>query len=198
MQRVGIYSGSFDPIHDGHIAFARDAIKNARLDKVFFLVEPRPRYKQGVKALEHRTEMVQRAIADDKQLGVIVLEQNRFTVHETWPILQARFAGAHLTMLMGDDVFKHLSRWPRIDELVTSADIVVGMRSNADKTVIADHVRTIEDTLHIQVKYTMFEAAHTFSSRVVRSALRHGRVPAGLNPKVLEYIKEQGLYSADL
>ncbi|MCA9332160.1 adenylyltransferase/cytidyltransferase family protein, partial [Candidatus Saccharibacteria bacterium] len=52
MKKVGIYAGSFDPIHKGHIALAEQAIQQCGQDKVFFMVEPRPRRKQGVKALE--------------------------------------------------------------------------------------------------------------------------------------------------
>ena len=67
--RVGIYPGAFDPVHKGHIAFALAAITAHQLDKVFFLPEPSPRHKQGVKALDHRVEMVRLATANDPRIG---------------------------------------------------------------------------------------------------------------------------------
>src|SRR5258708_1287895 len=92
VKKIPIFAGTFDPVHEGHLAFAQAALEEG-LEKVMFLVEPRPRRKQGVRALEHRTAMVQLAIADEPQLSTIVLEQARFSVNETLPVLRARFSG---------------------------------------------------------------------------------------------------------
>ncbi|MBI3337871.1 adenylyltransferase/cytidyltransferase family protein [Candidatus Saccharibacteria bacterium] len=118
--RIGIYSGTFDPVHDGHIAFANAALKQCNLDKIFFLVEPRPRRKQGVKAFEHRTEMVRLAIKNEHSLGSIVLNQQRFTPADTLPLLTERFKGADLYMLIGDDMLDHLAGWPHVECLLQS------------------------------------------------------------------------------
>src|SRR5687768_15392849 len=98
LKKVGIYAGTFDPVHEGHLAFAREAAAQYGLDKVFFLVEPNPRRKQGVKALEHRNEMVQLAIRSEKLFASILLEQHRFTVTETMPVLRSRFKNSELYM----------------------------------------------------------------------------------------------------
>src|SRR5688572_16122728 len=108
-KRVGIYAGTFDPVHVGHMAFAEQALEACNLDKIFFLVEPRPRRKQGVRALEHREAMVRLATAKNDKYGVIQLEQTNFSVEETLPKLQALFEGAELHFLMGEDVFAHLN-----------------------------------------------------------------------------------------
>lgn len=194
MLRVGVYAGAFDPIHDGHVDFARQAAKDAGLDKVYFLVEPRPRHKQGVKAFEHRLRMVELAIAPYPSLGLIILEQARFSVHDTWPRIQARFAGAHVSMLMGEDVFMRLSHWPRIDELVHEVDFVVGLRRHKLND-LKHHLQTIEKTKHLKLHYRTFISAHPgYSSTKIRAALRAGAYREGLHPDVLDYIKGQGLY----
>src|SRR5688572_27140829 len=105
--KIGIYSGTFDPIHLGHVAFAKEALKQCGLEKVYFLVEPRPRRKQGVKALEHRQAMVELAIAKEPALGSIILDHARFSVRQTLPVLQARFEGSEIVFLMGDDMLAH-------------------------------------------------------------------------------------------
>lgn len=198
MKRVGIYSGTFDPVHEGHIAFAMTAVKACRLDKVFFLVEPRPRRKQGIKSFEHRTNMVRLAIDDNPKLGLIVLEQARFTVLETLPQLHARFRGAVLFMLMGEDVALHLSHWPHIDDLINSTSLVVGLREGKEQTVEAQ-LRLLEKTRAHKLSYQLFKTnLSDYSSSKIRASLRKGKLPLGLHPEVAAYIKEQGLYASEM
>lgn len=195
MKKIGIYSGTFDPVHNGHIAFAEAAVEHCGLDKLFFLIEPRPRRKQGVKAFEHRVRMVQLAIAEHRQFGVIVLEQARFTVAETLPVLQSRFKSAELHMLMGEDVLRHLTGWPHLREFVRDVKIVIGIREGSDETVRhqLDNLRKIR---HLQPQYEMFQTELSdYSSSKIRLSLRRGKIPPGLHPDVERYIQKQGLYS---
>lgn len=194
MNRVGIYSGTFDPIHDGHIAFAEAAIEKCGLDKIFFLVEPRPRRKQGVRGFEHRVLMVQLAIADHEKLGLIVLEQAQFTVAETLPILKARFKSAELHMLMGEDVLKHLSSWPHLEEFVRDVNIIIGIRENNEETV-KQQIGTLRKVRHLHPHYSMFRTELSrYNSTKIRLDLRRGKIPEGIHEEVARYIEENGLY----
>jgi nicotinate-nucleotide adenylyltransferase len=193
MQKIGIYSGAFDPVHDGHVAFAKEAIVKTGLDRVYFLVEPRPRHKQGVKALEHRIAMVQFAIAAEEKLGLLVLDQQRFTVHETWPVIRERFRGADVSMLMGEDVFSRLSHWPRIDELITTVRFIVGIRNSHNE--LRDHLEVVAETKALQLHYETFRTDKSLhASSHIRGVLRRGGMPEGIHPSVLEYIRQNGLY----
>lgn len=195
MKKVGIYSGTFDPVHDGHIAFARDAIKQRGLDKVFFLVEPRPRRKQGVKAMEHRVAMVQLAIKDDDKLGSIVLEQQRFTATDTLPVLTERFKGAELYLLMGDDMLSHFASWPHVEELIRGVKFVIGIRKFT-RTEVNRRLKIIQRTRGLALDYSLFKASKSeHASTSIRMSFRKGKVPAGVNPAVAKYIQQEGLYS---
>jgi len=195
MQKIGIYSGTFDPVHDGHVAFAKEAAKQAGLDKVYFLVEPCPRYKQGVRAFEHRVAMMQLAIADEPGLGTIVLEQQRFTVHETWPVLADRFGSAQLNFLMGEDVFLHLSHWPHVDELAGSVRFVVGLRNRTAQDM-REHLAVVEQTKGLHVSYMLFTPSRSnLSSTKIRLSYRRGIAREGLSRKVEAYIAQEGLYT---
>lgn len=195
MKRVGIFAGSFDPIHEGHIAFAKQATSECKLDKVFFLVEPRPRRKQGVKALEHRAKMVQLAVRKEPRMGSIMLEQTRFTTTETLPILKARFKGADLFLLFGDDVLKHLADWPHVDELLGGVSFIIGVRKSPI-TKIRTTIRTIEKTRGIKINYTVFKSTTPdVSSTQIRLSLKCGNQPTGLPGSVEAYIKTHHLYA---
>lgn len=196
MKKVGIYSGTFDPVHDGHLAFAREAIERCGLDKVFFLPEPRPRRKQGVKAFEHRAEMVRLATKHEPKLGSIVLEQQRFTPAETLPILQERFKGAELYMLMGDDWLAHFADWPHVEELVSRIRFAVGVRQHP-RTEVERRIKIIQKTRGLAMRYKLFDVPKAeFSSTEIKRQIKSGKKPEGLPPKVLGYIREQGLYAA--
>ncbi len=196
MKRVGIYSGTFDPIHAGHLAFAREALAACKLDKVFFLCEPRPRRKQGVKAFEHRVHMVQLAIADDKRLGSIILEQARFTPHKTLPVLQARFKNAELYMLMGDDLLTHFAEWPHVEELLQNIKFVVGVRDDTKMSTVRERLKLIEKTKGIAFRCQLFKSKESsLNSSKLRLELRKGQRPEGLPIAVQAYINKHDLYS---
>jgi nicotinate-nucleotide adenylyltransferase len=195
-KRVGIYAGTFDPIHTGHLAFAEQALAGSNLDKLFFLVEPRPRNKQGVRALLHREEMVRLAIEDNAKLGIIQLEHSNFTVEETLPKLQALFEGAELHFLMGEDVFAHLNAWPNINELLASSSFIIGIRKNDEKKV-QQILKRLEKTRGIKFKTDIIVTRHhEITSSNIRLALKGGQKPQGLISETAAYIKENSLYKS--
>jgi nicotinic acid mononucleotide adenylyltransferase len=141
--------------------------------------------------------MVELAIAKDPKLGLIVLDQSRFSVLETWPVLQNRFAGSELAMLLGEDVFRRLSHWPRVDELVTAVQFIVGLR-DGNATAVEDHLQTIGKTRNLDLNYVVFQApANKYASSGIKHTLRQGGVPEGLSGEVLAYIRSNGLYSLE-
>lgn len=197
MKRVGIYAGTFDPVHNGHIAFALEAAEKHDLDKVFLLVEPNPRRKQGVKALEHRVKMVEQAVKDYPKLGTIHIDQARFTVHETTPILKSRFEPAELYLLIADDVLKHLISWPHVDELYQNFTFIVAARQ---RTVyqIARTLDNIKVARNVDIKWRVMSPSKVdISSSKVKVELRKQGYSRGIDSKVLDYIKANNLYFAD-
>lgn len=194
MTKIGIYSGTFDPVHKGHLGFAQAALKECRLDKVFFLVEPKPRRKQGVKAFEHRIQMVRLAIKPNDRFGSIILEQQRFTPAGTLPILRERFKGADLYMLIGEDFFAHLSSWPHVDHLIKSVRFIISVRKGTI-TETKKAVKTLEQTRGLRLNYQIITSDFPdVSSSKVRLELRHGRLPEEIPASVLEYIQVHNLY----
>lgn len=196
MKKVGIYSGTFDPIHEGHLALARGALAQCGLDKVFFLVEPRPRRKQGVKALEHRDEMVRLAIKGEPRFGSILLGQQRFSAVDTLPVLLERFRGAELYMLMGDDMLAHFADWPHVEDLVEHIQFTIGLREHTE-TEVKRRLAIIQKTRGLAMRYNLFQAAKPeFSSSAIRQQIKQGEIPSGLTPAVRRYIQDQGLYAS--
>jgi nicotinate-nucleotide adenylyltransferase len=195
VKKIGIFAGTFDPIHDGHIAFAHEALAQG-LEKVMFLPEPRPRRKQGVHALEHRIAMVQLAVASEPRFGTIVLEQARFTAHETLPVLQARFAGYKLVLLFGDDVVAHMASWPHIDSLMDSTQLMIASR-HPDTTELEATLRTLKKVRNLRFEYQIVQPQkEEVTSSKIRLNIKHAKPVRGLAPAVETYIKKHQLYSS--
>ncbi|MBP7807130.1 adenylyltransferase/cytidyltransferase family protein [Candidatus Saccharibacteria bacterium] len=127
-KKIGLYSGVFDPIHNGHIAFAELALQQGRVDQVYFMVEPQPRRKQNVTSLEHRLAMVEAATKDKPKLNVLSIDQPTFSARQTLPLLQATFPGASLCLLMGSDLFGFVEAWSDYAQLRPAVSFGVARR----------------------------------------------------------------------
>lgn len=181
MKKVGIFAGTFDPVHQGHLAFALAAAEVAGLNKVIFLPEAKPRQKEA-KDLKHRLAMVEAAVKNFKKLDVLKLNDEQFTVARTLPKLEKQLGGAELFLLVGSDVFKDLPSWPNAKTLLRKVKIIVGHKGSneLEKSKLAAHVI-----------YTNFKDV---SSTDVRSRLAKDKEPHFLMPATNIYIKEKKLY----
>lgn len=190
--RIGIYAGTFDPVHSGHIAFALQALQAANLKKVFFLPERRPRHKRQVEHFGHRVAMLDRALKPHPSLEALEMVDANFSVKGTMPRLKRRFEGAELVFLFGSDVVPGLADWPGAGRFLEDAELVVGIRSR-DKR---DDLRRIIEAWPARPRsVTMFDSyAPDVSSGIVREALR-GKVAApGLLSSVERYSDSNWLY----
>lgn len=128
MGHIGIYSGTFDPVHAGHLAFADEAQRIGRLERVVFMPEQQPRGKVRVSALEQRIDTLRTQLAATDH-EVHHASQSRFTIAETLPELEGKYRGITLSFLMGSDIVPSLPGWPHIERLLRY-QLLIGMRSN--------------------------------------------------------------------
>jgi nicotinate-nucleotide adenylyltransferase len=152
-RRIGIYPGTFDPIHQGHIAFALQAIEICKLDQVVFLPEIRPRGKENITDVNTRLNHLEQATKGQPSLITFLAMSSPFTVERTLPELRNAFPDSKMTLLIGSDVFSHISEWHNVSLLLRSVNIVVGLR-HGDKPVtdsVDGSVAFIElpDTAHL-------------------------------------------------
>lgn len=168
--RIGIYSGTFDPVHAGHIAFARAAARACRLSEVVFLPERQPREKQQVTPLKMRLSQLETAVAPYPELRVVALKDRQFSVQETLPRLQALFAGAELTLLVGSDVVRTFRyRWEGLELLLRAMPLAIGMRKGDDQA----ETEAIIKELAAQYKLVLTPAyIHTPHAHLTSSQLR--------------------------
>ncbi len=191
-RRVGVYSGTFDPVHPGHVAFALEALRVCKLDEVVFLPEPIPRFKHDVTNIKHRTALVEHAITGEQGLRVVRLASEQFSVQETLPELGGLFGDAHFTFLFGSDVARSLAGWPGIDLLLKDASLAIAMRNNDGADEIGQVINELSRTHNVFVDYTLIRTA---DCDIASSQIRNGTADLSrLHPTILDYIQAHSLY----
>lgn len=193
-RRIGIFSGVFDPVHDGHIQFALKAIKQAKLDKVYFLAEVKPRRKTGITHLAHRIAMLKLATKNYSVLEVLELPDRQFSVAKTLPRLNQKFFNDELFLIAGSDTLEYLSTWPLIDQLISRMNLIIGLRwdfPNQKAEDMIKHLPTLPEEIFI-----IKSPRTSLSSAKIRQNLAKNKSTPGLTPKVKDYIIENWLYVA--
>ena len=169
MKRIGIYAGTFDPLHIGHISFGIAAIRDAQLDAVYYIPERSPRHKQHAAPYNERKSAMSSTLKVHNGLELLELPDRSLTVDETLPELTGTFPGSQLVLLFGADVVAHMSSWPHIDTLVRTCEFAIGMR---DGYALADISRMMQDLEVSKARYTLIQTAMSHvSSTAIRSTM---------------------------
>ncbi len=200
--RIGLFGGSFDPIHQGHLEPVREAQRRLALDEVIYLptaTPPHKRERRFAPALA-RYAMVELALLDHPDLKVsdheLTLGRPSYTV-ETLEHFRAAEPGSQLLVILGADSFVDLPSWMRWRELVAAAELVVLTRPGYDLEAARPGLAP-ELELAIAARRVHFvdNLPLAVSSSEVRRLLAAGeRIPDGwLAPRVVRYLSKYRLY----
>ncbi len=198
--RIGVFGGTFDPVHFGHLVLAEQCREQARLDLVLFVPAARHALKtdRAITSFEHRVAMLQLAIAGHGQFRIDELEKDRagpsYTA-DTLDELQARHPGATLFFLLGSDSLPDLPRWREPQRIVACAGLVVMER--VGHPVMSRE--SLAASLGLPTAAVRLEAVDVplfdLSSRDLRRRVAQGRSVRYMLPQAVEaYVRERGLY----
>ncbi len=198
-ERIGIFGGTFDPPHLGHLILACEVRSQLNLDRLLWMLTPDPPHKQDreISSLVHRQKMVELAIVDNPNFELSLVEAERPGPHysvDTVRIIRERNVGAEIIFLMGGDSLKNLHTWHHLDTFVAACDEIGVMRrpnDNVDAGTLAAKVEGLEEKIKI-ANAPLLEIA----SREIRRRVREGLpVRYYLPREVNAYILAEGLYS---
>lgn len=164
--RIGIFRGTFDPIHEGHIAFANQAISTAKLDYVYFLPENSPKHKNKIEDFNKRLKAVASAIKPYANLHLLELQNMNGSIEDVMPELKKIFGGAQLVFLMGSDVAKTIYHWADANSLCKDNELFIGMRQGDNPS----EIKNMLNALAIKpAKVTIIDAPNpTITSSAIR------------------------------
>ena len=160
--RIGLFGGSFNPIHNAHIALASTICEQARLDEVWFMVSPQNPFKQAQDLLDEneRYEMVKLAL--ESQAKVLKASNYEFHLERpsyTWKTLRALkldFPQHEFSLIIGGDNWVRFPRWAHSEEILANHHIYIYPRedSEIDEATLPENVHLIH-TPKINITSTM-------------------------------------------
>jgi len=189
--KIGVYSGTFDPIHLGHIAFAEATIAELKIDTLYLLAEENPRRKSGMADMKHRQAMLDLAAANNpKILTSLDGIASQHDVESIMSLLNNVHPGDKIVLLMGADVFLNIDKWPGFEVLINDVEFAVALRTEDDGEEL---VYKLQDIPGAKVTQIVTDRA-VISSSKVRDQIAQGSEVKGLNSEVLRYATEHKLY----
>lgn len=190
--KIGLYFGTFNPIHIGHLIIANYMVENTDLDQVWMVVTPHNPHKKKSSLLDdyHRLHMVYLATEDFSKIQPSDIEfkltQPNFTVN-TLAHLQEKYPKHEFSLIMGEDNLNSLHKWKNYEVILQNHAIYVYPRVNSDET---DKQFVNHPKIH-RVDAPIIELSSTF----IRESIKNGKnVVPMLSNKVWEYVEHNNFY----
>ncbi|NLV43501.1 MAG: nicotinate (nicotinamide) nucleotide adenylyltransferase [Candidatus Hydrogenedentes bacterium] len=192
-ERIGVFGGTFDPIHLGHLAIAKTAMTQAELNKVLFVIAAAPPHKPGqsITPAETRVAMTEAAIKNEAGFELSRIELDRpgpsYTA-VTLGLIQEAMPGARLFFIVGYDSALDLPRWHCPDEILRRATLLIAPRP--------ENRRPLPRMLNNHHEMLVM-AESPLSSSDIRARLKRGEMPSDALPApVTEIIRRERLYQS--
>jgi len=190
MSRIGIFGGTFDPPHKGHLAIAEKAKKQLGLDFVYFVPAYIPPHKQHLPTTaQHRMKMMRLALSGKKEYKVSTIELKRQGISYTVDTLKAfkrRFPKSELVLIVGADNLAQFDLWKSPKIILQLASLAVYKRKGFDLSSKESAIN------HILLKGRMLQ----ISSTEIRNRIEKGYSIRALVPhSIISYIKKHSLYT---
>ena len=200
MKRIGILGGTFDPVHNGHVALAAKAMKEFRLEKVVFVPSGIPPHKdpKEVTPKRFRLKMLRLALDRHAKLSMSKLEINRkgysYAV-DTFKKLRKRFGSkCALYYIMGLDSINSILSWKKPLELFKLCEFIIATRPGTKIRTFKRIMKFPPITINND-KISLIELNMNISSTEIREKIKKGKSVSRFVPRsVDEYIKKKGLY----
>ena len=191
--RIGIYGGSFNPIHKGHTELAASIVQQGLVDELWLLVSPLNPLKQGetsdIAEYEHRLSMARLATEDIEGVKVSDFEKNlplpSYTI-TTLGELHKAYPEHEFVLIIGADNWERFPRWYHAQEIIDTYSILIYRRPGCemDETLLPLSVQVVDTPLY------------DISSTEIRESVKKGRMPLKwVDRKVATYIRVHHLYS---
>ena len=188
--KIGLFFGSFNPIHMGHLILAQSALNMTDLDRVWFVVSPQNPFKKKKNLLSEydRYAMVEMAVRNNDQFLASNIEfslpKPSYTI-DTLTYLADRYRSYEFALIMGQDNLIHLHKWKNYEAILKYYRIFVYPRGEAIEHELLQH-ENVE-----LFKAPLLDISATF----IRKTIQEGNSVRYLVPEeVNEYIEEEGIY----
>mgnify|MGYP001078771811 CR=1 FL=1 len=198
-RRIGLIGGTFNPIHNGHLLIAENALDQYRLDKVYFIpTGPSPHKEDALIAPPGmRCDMIQRAISDHSGFEISTIEtdsvEKSYTYRTLEKLTETHPENAFFFIMGGDSVYE-FSSWKNPKRICELCTLLVAVRDGMDKRKLKECANDLRARFHAEIE--LLDTPNvSISSREIRERIRKGLSIRYLVPQEVQaYIKENHLY----
>ena len=198
--KIGIYAGTFDPIHLGHINFAISAVRTTDLDKVVIVAEKNPYRKKPFASWDNRQAMIERATEEIAEADHDYEFSNKLAHQHTMQNMletSKKHYGEdnEFWFLVGSDIFEHIGRWKDLAESKEYGGFIVALRDSHTSQWLDERIQFAKDQ-DLKLSIQLIENNHPhISSKLIRDQIKANEAVTKLSPEVYEYVVEHSLYS---
>lgn len=188
---IGLYFGTFNPIHVGHLIIANHMVENSDLDEVWMVVTPHNPFKKKATLLDNyqRYEMVYRATEAFDNIKPSDIEfslpQPSYTIHTLVHALE-KYPNHTFSLIMGEDNLHGLHKWKNYEEIINNHSIYVYPRVFEKK----NEIKFSQERIH-KIKAPIVEISSTHIRKEIKN---HKNVQPLLHQQVWKYIEEMNFY----
>ena len=192
MAKIGIFGGTFDPLHRGHLAVARAALRRLKLDRLVFIPAGVPPHKQRhpLAPFRHRFAMLELATMREPRFALSRLEAKgvHYSIDTVCRMKRSLKKGDRLFFLIGADAFLEIATWRKAEQLLRECEFIVATRPGSS-------LKRIGRAAHGAAVHLLSGVNNRISATQVRAAARRGRPLTKLVPAaVAQSIKKNKLY----
>lgn len=191
--KIGLFFGSFNPVHHGHLIIANHIAQTSDLNEIWFVVSPQNPFKKAGSLLNenHRFHLLQLAIEGEKKLRVTNIEfklpKPSYTIN-TLTYLKEKHPTHSFSIIMGSDGFQNLDKWKNAEIIIKEYPIIIYKRTGFEITTTHSASITITDAPLLEI-----------SSTHIRYLLKNGLSIRYLVPEIVkEEIENKGYYRSTL
>ncbi len=189
--KIGLFFGSFNPIHIGHLVIANHMVEFTDLDEVWFVVSPHNPHKKKTTLLDdyHRLEMVRLAIGENYKLRASDIEfslpQPSYTI-DTLTYISEKYPEHHFSLLMGMDNLETFHKWKNYEMILENYELYVYPRIGSNEGQLAGNSK-----IHIIQDVPIMQISATF----IRKAIQEGKnIAPLLYPAVWNFLDKNNFY----
>ncbi|SDP04037.1 nicotinate (nicotinamide) nucleotide adenylyltransferase [Desulforhopalus singaporensis] len=205
--KIGLFGGTFNPVHRGHMEVAETALAEAGLDRVLFIPSADPPHKSGdIAGFAHRVRMLEIACSSRNEFSCCTIEERlakpSYTIDTLKEMIGDDRLGHSYYFVIGADAFLEIQSWKSYREILSYVHILLSKRVGVSELMLKKLLTSLGYTRHREVwQGARFKTVRIlkkipkgFSSSEIRAASKSLTITSELDPEVMAYIRKKGLY----
>ena len=190
---IGLYFGSFNPIHVGHLIIGNHIANNTDIDEVWFIVSPQNPLKESASLLneQHRFSLVKIAVDDATKLKAsnveFLMPKPSYTI-DTLIYLSEKYKQHHFTLIIGSDSYMNFEKWKNYNQIILNYNILIYPRPGF----------TVKKELPLTIKIINAPLMEISSTQIRKNIKEKKSIRYLVTDKVMEEIELRGYYKSKL